>query len=217
MPPAANHTMTTYTPPALESDAFHCPHCGVYAHQRWSVLCDFITGEPRQVKNFNVGQCVRCKQTTIWNGDQMVYPLRGTAPLPNFDMPEEVRKVYEEANQISNLSPRGAAALLRLAVEMLCKQLAQSGGDLNADIAVLVKKGLLPMVQQALDSVRVIGNEAVHPGTIDLRDNAEIVAKLFGLLNIIVENQISHPKHAVAIYGLVPEAKRKAIDKRDGK
>jgi hypothetical protein len=42
-----------------------------------------------------------------------------------------------------------------------------------------------------LDSVRVIGNDAVHPGVMELRDDKELVLKLFRILNIIVEETIT--------------------------
>jgi hypothetical protein len=38
-------------------------------------------------------------------------------------------------------------------------------------------------VQQSLDIVRVIGNDAVHPGQIDLTDDIETATKLFVLIN----------------------------------
>ena len=62
----------------------------------------------------------------------------------------DVRRDYEEASAILDASPRGAAALLRLAIEKLCKELGENGRDLNADIASLVRKGLDPRVQKAL-------------------------------------------------------------------
>ena len=114
-------------------------------------------------------------------------------------------------------SPRGAAALLRLAIQKMCKELGEAGENLNNDIASLVKKGLPPKVQQALDTVRVIGNNAVHPGQIDLRDDVEIANQLFGLLNLIAEVMITQPKHVESLYtSVVPESVRKAIKKRDG-
>ena len=88
-----------------------------------------------------------------------------------------------ESRTILDLSPRGAAALLRLCIQKLCKQLGQPGKNINDDIAALVKAGLDPKIQKALDIVRVIGNECVHPGTMDLRDDREIAAKLFVLVN----------------------------------
>ncbi|GAB2557236.1 hypothetical protein GCM10027190_03890 [Spirosoma areae] len=71
-------------------------------------------------------------------------------------------------------------------------------------------------MQQALDSVRVIGNNAVHPGTIDLNDKAEIAHALFGFVNIICEVLISQPKKIKEYYeNNIPEALRNAIAKRD--
>ncbi|MDE3036558.1 MAG: DUF4145 domain-containing protein [Nitrospirota bacterium] len=135
--------------------------------------------------------------------------------MPNQDLPPHVLAVVEEGRAILNSSPKGAAALLRLAIQMLCKHLGQSGENLNEDIANLVKQGLNPIVQRALDVVRVIGNESVHPGVIDLNDNKDVAVKLFDLINIIAEQMITHPKHVDALYEQLPEAKRNAIKKRD--
>ena len=128
---------------------------------------------------------------------------------------QDVRRDYEEAGTILDASPRGAAALLRLAVEKLCKGLGEPGRDLNADIASLVAKGLDQRVQQALDVVRVIGNNSVRPGQIDLRDDRATAETLFGLVNLICEKMITEPKHVDELYTKLPEAARQAIEKRD--
>jgi hypothetical protein len=70
-------------------------------------------------------------------------------------------------------------------------------------------------VQQALDAVRVIGNEAVHPGQIDVSDNPKIAAALFGLVNFIAEKMVSEPKAIEQIYGSLPPEKLAQIQKRD--
>src|SRR5690348_4056488 len=92
---------------------------------------------------------------------------------------------------IYSRSPRGAAALLRLAIQKLCIELGEPGKNLNTDIGSLFRKGLPVTVQQALDAVRVIGNEAVHPGQIDFADTPEITGTLFNLVNFIAEKMIS--------------------------
>jgi hypothetical protein len=112
-------------------------------------------------------------------------------------------------------SPRGASALLRLAVQKLCKKLGENGENINQDIASLVRKGLDPRVQMALDVVRLIGNDAVHPGQIDLRDDRQTAEMLFGLVNLVCEKMISEPKHVDEVYAKLPESKRKAIEERD--
>lgn len=148
----------------------------------------------------------------------MIHPLSGTVELPNPDLPDDIKNDYNEARDIVNISPRGAAALLRLAVQKLCKHLGEKGENINEDIKSLVKKGLPSTMQQALDSVRVIGNNAVHPGTIDLNDNVEISYALFGFINIICEVLISQPKKIREYYEKnLPENIRAGIDKRDGK
>src|SRR5438128_32905 len=135
-------------------------------------------------------------------------------PPGNPDLPSDVRLDYEEARAIAAKSPRGAGALLRLAIQKLCTQLGGSGENLNADIALLVKNGLPAAVQKSLDAVRVIGNESVHPGTIDLRDDPSTVETLFRLVNFVAEKMITDPAEIEAIYGeLLPE-KRKQIEKR---
>ncbi len=113
-------------------------------------------------------------------------------------------------------SPRGACALLRLAVQKLCAELGEPGENINDDIASLVDKGLSVEVQQALDSLRVIGNSAVHPGEMDLTDDTETASALFELLNFIVEDRIAQPKKRAAIFEQLPPRAREAIQARDG-
>jgi len=169
------------------------------------------------VHNIFLSRCYNCKKFAVWVHDQLVYPKAMTGPQPNPDLPANVLRDYEEAGRIVAESPRGAAALLRLAIQKLCIFLGEKGESINEDIANLVKKGLSPMIQQALDAVRVIGNEAIHPGTLDLKDDRDTAIKLFGLVNIIAEQMISTPKHVEEVYGQLPEGARKAIDKRDSK
>jgi len=211
--------MIPYTPPTHKKDGFNCPHCGAFAHQSWSPT---LRDAPQEsgyllVEKLDVAYCQHCQKYSCWQDGKMIYPVVGTAPIPNPDLPGDVKRDYEEARSIASLSPRGAAALLRLAIQKLCRGLGEKGEDLNDDIASLVKKGLHGKVQKALDSVRVIGTEAVHPGQMDLRDDADTAGRLFGLLNVVADAMISQPKHVDEIYEGLPESKRKAIESRDAK
>jgi hypothetical protein len=93
---------------------------------------------------------------------------------PNADMPDEIAADHREgadhreAADIVARSPRGAAALLRLCIQKLCRHLGKPGRDINSDIAEMVREGLPASIQKALDIVRVTGNEAVHPGELEL-------------------------------------------------
>lgn len=167
------------------------------------------------VHNLYLSQCYNCKRITIWVHDKLIFPPLRSGVSPNSDLPEEIMNDFEEARSILNLSPRGAAALLRLAVQKLCAFLGEKGKNIDEDIASLIAKGLNPLVQQSLDIVRVIGNEAVHPGTIDIKDDRDTAIQLLQIVNIIAEQMLTHPKTIKTMYELLPEGKRKAIDNRN--
>ena len=210
-----------YIPPTLDLEAFNCPNCRVYAKQEWffmnaSERADGY-GTNRYDEGFKVSYCVSCSFPTIWHEDAMIFPDHGFAEPANLDLPEDIRNDYDEARSILAKSPRGAAALLRLAIQKLCKHLGQSGSNINDDIKALVAGGLPPKVQETLDSVRVIGNDAVHPGQLDLRDDRDAATKLFKLVNFVATKMISEPKEIKEIYDGLPKKKRDAIDQRDGR
>ena len=206
----------TYIPPSITLGKFTCPHCGAIALQRWqhsswkfgSVFGD----DTRNV--LRIATCDHCNLHSLWHEDVMLYPDNGNAPPPNSELPPSVKTIYLEAASISTKSPRGAAGLLRLALQILCKELGEKGDNINADIASLVKKGLPERVQQALDVVRVTGNNAVHPGQI-VFDSPEIVGNLFTLINVIAEYMISMPKRISNLYSQLPEKVHEQIAKRD--
>jgi hypothetical protein len=147
----------------------------------------------------------------------MVVPDRVNVPAPNEDLSDDVRADYTEAASILARSPRGSAALLRLALQKLCVQLGEKGDRINDDIKALVEKGLPVRVQQALDVLRVVGNNAVHPGQIDLRDDSATAGSLFNLVNLIAEDRITEPKRVEAMFAQLPVEARAAIEKRDTK
>jgi hypothetical protein len=169
------------------------------------------------IENLHLSQCYNCNKVAVWVHRSLLFPKKKSGFSPNQDLPEEIICDFDEARSIINESPRGAAALLRLCIQKLCKHLGEKGKDLDDDIASLVQKGLNPLVQKSLDIVRVIGNEAVHPGVIDLNDSKEIAEELLYLINSIADQMISHPKTVESLYKKLPESKRKAIERRDKK
>jgi hypothetical protein len=210
-------TMGKHVQPALDASAFICPHCLAYAAQLWSpAFAQFGGGGFEIIGQLTVSHCLHCSKFALWLADRMIHPLTSNAPFANQDLPLEIRRDFDEARQILTLSPRGSAALLRLAIQKLCKHLGGGGENINADIGVLVKNGLPPLVQQALDTVRVVGNNAVHPGQLDLKDDVETASKLFSLVNIVAEVMISTPKHVQTTFqNVVPASQQAAIAKRD--
>lgn len=159
--------------------------------------------------------CSRCYQESFWVNGEIVFPNTSITPQPHNDMPEEVKEVYNEARGIHNISPRASAALLRLALEKLLPLLGAEGKDINNMIGDLVGKGLNKSVEQALDGLRFIGNEAVHPGMISLQDDKQISFALFKILNYIVQQLITEIREIQSIHDLIPEGKKQGIEARN--
>ncbi len=227
----------SYIPPDYKLTAFNCPHCHAYAHQTWMdslsgrlqgrqtlALNTFLpdapvtSGPPTFLPDaFTASKCVHCGKIALWCNDRMIYPNATTAPLPNEDMPDEIKEDFNEARQVFPISPRSSAALLRLVIQKLCKHLGYPGRDLNDDIGKMVANGLGSALQQAFDAVRVIGNESVHPGQIDLRDDPDTALLLFNLVNIIVQKMITDQRQIQEIYSNLPQGKLQQIEQRDKK
>lgn len=221
--------MAKYVAPAFRFSAFTCMFCEVLAPVRWRSL--YVRGDGSYTQSdLEFGYCTHCKKNSLWldqGEDQdaegnkvrlgrLVLPSSVSAPLGHQDLPTECRQDFDEAREIASLSPRGAAALLRLALQKLCIHLGGKGKNINDDIGRLVKKGLAPQIQQALDYVRVTGNNAVHPGEISLEENPEHVSIMFDMINLIVEELIHRPRLIAERFQRLPEGSLKAIENRDG-
>ncbi len=215
--------MTKYTAPEFWKAAFNCPHCGAFAHMRWlsqntlvyyQAICDHC-------KEYSLWRVTKINDSGVNNGSMvsigtMLYPDFGSAPLPAEDMPEDVKKDYEEAARIFIKSPRGAAALLRLGLQKLCIYLGEEGKNINADIRSLVEKKVLSgQVIKVADTLRITGNNAVHPGQISDEDFDSLAGNMFGLINAIVEETITKPKMWNNLYEQMPENARNAAEAQD--
>ena len=98
----------------------------------------------------------------------------------------------------------------------MCPLLGATENKIDDAIGQLVKEGKIGLdVQKALDSLRVIGNESVLPGIMDMKDDFETAIALFNVLNIIVERTISYDKQIEELWGKIPNSKKEHIKKRD--
>jgi len=190
-------------------------------------ISDFLNRSKHEFKeNFNrfvpngfsIATCCSCSEITLWINEQIVYPKKTTVSPPNEDLDEDIKALYIEASNILIDSPKGSTALLRLALQKLLKQIGGSGQNINKDIKDLVADNLSSQMQKALDLLRVVGNNAVHPGQIDLDDNVEIARKLFDILNYIAYELITKPKELERLYAdLIPADTQEHIKQRNGK
>jgi hypothetical protein len=208
--------MQKHYPPKHREKQFHCVHCGVYAAQKWNdFLYDTYVGQKTH-NELDYCVCLHCQRWSYWFQTNMIIPGASPVPPAHPDMPASCKGDYDEARDIVGRSPRAAAALLRLVVQKLMAELGEPGKSINEDIGSLVAKGLPPLVQQALDFCRVVGNNAVHPGELDLNDTPEIAHSIFEMVNLIVEERIARPKQIQSLYDKLPAGALAGIAKRDG-
>lgn len=214
--------------PFFGGDKFNCPFCGAFSKMHWTRLVSAFRAVQEYVGWSGAkGDC--CGQLSVWRelrpegqtdrspvtAGVMVYPRVLGLPMPHPELPEDVIADYMEAREIASASPRAAAALLRLCIEKLCAHLGGEGKSINHAIGDLVQKGLPVQVKQALDVVRVVGNNAVHAGQLSSDDVAAVSTSLFGLINLIVENQIAQPKAMQALYDALPQPAKDGVARRD--
>lgn len=168
-------------------------------------------------ERLSIATCKACNDFSLWIDGILVLPKKMMIPNPNPDIDEDIKDLYKEASSIITESPKGATALLRLCLQKLLIQLGKNGKNINNDIKELVAEGLSPKIQRALDILRVIGNNAVHPGQINIDDNKEIALKLFSILNFIADEMITKPKELETLYNeVIPEKTKEHINQRDG-
>lgn len=194
-----------------------CPHCQTIAHHRWYNRVSGSEIGSNYVNSLAVyfSACSHCDKNTIWHENVLIYPEMISVPQPNIDLPEGIKSDYLEAASVLSRSPKASAALLRLCLQKLCKHLGEKGENINTDIKSLVQKGLPVAIQKAMDSIRVIGNNAVHPGEIDPNENKDNAVQLFKFINIIAQAMITQPKEIEALYASLPAGAKEAVERRD--
>lgn len=214
-----------------------CAHCGVVAVHSPATIGSWQRPNPHKSKDIQFPQyensvltslvCAACSKysillsTELTSGEHspfetIVWPQRKQLHVPHPAMPPDVQHDFKEASAIVSASPRGACALLRLALQKICKHLGEPGKNINDDVGALVAAGKVsPEVQMAMDSLRVVGNCAVHPGEIDVDDNPQIAAQLFEWLNFIAEEAIGRPTRIQTLYASLPKTALDAIERRD--
>lgn len=208
--------------PKYHKEAFTCVNCNAYSKQEWNdrvVSSDGTIYNTNQKSNFSVCRCQHCGYLSFWYLEKLAWPLNSSVESPLEEMPDDIKDLYNEARSIIELSPKGACAIIRLALQKLCNRLAGQDEKKKIDGAIkkLVENGLPTSLQKAMDSIRIVGDEAVHPGVINIDDNKELAIAMFRMMNIIVEKMILEPKEIDELYQLMPENKIEGIKNRDKK
>jgi hypothetical protein len=109
-----------------ERSSFVCPHCRAFSSHTWGKVASVQLvsranglGTGRLLSGSTLvvtALCAACDQESVFVDGKLVHPKESEAIKAHDDMPLEILGDYNEAAAILASSPRGAAALLRLAV-----------------------------------------------------------------------------------------------------
>lgn len=219
--------------PKLNLIVYNCPHCGTYCnHMHYYISEGFPPDFSTKLLRFYyddvesafeiletyqiISRCQICKYLHLWDGGELKYPFNNQFSDPNKDLTKDVRDLYKEASNVFEISPKSAAALLRLSIEKLLENLGHKG-SLNDKISSLVSEGVSDTLQMGLDSVRYYGNKGVHPGQLNLDEKREEVYFLFDLVNLIADELITKPYKVRDFYEKLPSSYKESIVRRDSK
>jgi hypothetical protein len=168
----------------------------------------------RDISNVSISYCFSCNEIGLWVGDQLVWPKGATSPEPKLDALPDVPQENENVNQTLDASPRGAAVLLRLATEKLCKELGETEQGPRPTIASPLQEEVDARVLKALEAIRIIESNAMPPDYVGVRDDRATAETLSGLVNLICEKMMIEPRHLQALYTRVREGAQSAIEQR---
>ena len=124
----------------------------------------------------------------------MLYPSSGFASaLPaHHKMPDFIKADYDEALAVHGVSKKASAALLRLSLQKLLYYIGGKGDNIYSDINFLAEQKVISeKIKMVADILRIAGNNAVHPSKIKHSSFIEISDRLFGFINMIVEEVIA--------------------------
>ena len=198
-----------------------CPHCG--NRTGVSVLCEHLGHEEIYDTNgefvgamkvfYFLTECTTCSGVCLlsnWETEEnardvsKAHLLHPSTRGLSGGVPEEIRKTYEEARKVINISPDAFAVLIRKALEYLCQAQGIKDYNLTTMLRQLSEKGVIPgHLAQMTKAIRLIGNIGAHASDKHIgKTEAEIIDDFFV---------------AIIEYVYVAPAKINALESRMGK
>jgi len=119
---------------------------------------------------YTVTRCATCSRLLVYDdcedfteqtalGD-LVFPKQAALSRA---VPDNVRRVYQEAQRVKQTSPIAFAVLSRRVLEEICRAKGIDRPNLSAALAELAKQGVIPSVlSDASSLIRLIGNAGAH-------------------------------------------------------
>lgn len=166
-----------------------CPHCSNITYQNFTTgighyrvyrcnICGEITLQ--EVHNVEVESVTRRGKRITEIKEELDQLWPPPASLPN-EVPERVRKIYEEAISIKSKSPSSFVVQIRRALEAVANERKVPSSSLYNQIEWMIKNGLLPdTFGKMIQITRILGNLGAHDAEkdVELKDT-EVVDEFF--------------------------------------
>jgi hypothetical protein len=185
----------------------------------------FTSGFEGHVSDWRASLCLSCSASTVWRNGQVVYPKSSSLPVAHPDMPASAAELYEEARAVFPISRRASAALARAALERLLREDAgASPKDRLDDLIAPLKNRIGDPLWQLLTAIRYVGNTTLHGDdgqelvALFLEgSDADVAEPMLGAMNALVEELITQPAKAAALYAMIPDGVRKSAEDKASK
>lgn len=159
----------------------HCDHCGNRTFKIWIGSYEAQNSEQDLVE-YELYRCTICQHVILQkkskkNVEQLWPPSLEFPP----DVPERIRRIYDEARYVKSKSPSSFVVQVRRALEAVTKERNAEGRALFDKINWLIQNEHLPQVFGEMSHIsRLIANLGAHDAEIDVKLNdADIVDEFF--------------------------------------
>ena len=129
----------------------------------------------------------RARRAKKWN----LIPPSTAKVFPDY-VPSQIRKDYEEACLIVDLSPKSAASLARRCLQGMIRNFwSVTGENTLYDEIEAIKEKVEPLTWQAIDGIRKIGNIGAHMdknADLIIEVDADEAKQLIGLIEILIKD-----------------------------
>lgn len=122
---------------------------------------EFTAKLTKAKQDYSSGRLAWRRGDNIGRGSVRFLPASSAESFPDY-VPEGIRKDYEEACLIVDLSPKAAATLARRALQGIVRDFWKGQGRTLKDEIENVKDKCDPLVWEAMTAVREVGNIGAH-------------------------------------------------------
>lgn len=183
-----------------------------------------LVANPIMLAEWSAAVCLGCRTSSVWRMGKLIYPRPAASIQPHAELSETARELFIEATDVLPLSPRAAAALARASMEAQLKHLLpnSTARDLQQRIGEL-QEHVRPHLWKLLTTLRVVGNDVLHSNAdgavaLDVTGaDADVIVPLLGAINMLVEEVVTQPREAEALYEKIPKGKRDAAEQAAAK